>query len=130
MAGGLLVAVPLALIEYGAFGALVQPFIWRLIDDGNWYAFVPVRSTATMLAALVPALAFMATGLLAAPATLRLHTRVGRPLLSVPRGVRLARRVERLTDSRARALDIQAAELRRIERTCTTGRRPGWSPWE
>ncbi|WP_324611407.1 sensor histidine kinase [Streptomyces sp. NRRL F-5755] len=119
VAGGLLVAVPLALIEYGAFGALVQPSIWRLIDDGNWYAFVPVRSTATMLAALVPALAFMAAGLLAAPATLRLHTRVSRPLLSVPRGVRLARRVERLTDTRA--LDIQAAELRRIERNLHDG---------
>ncbi len=119
--GGLLVAVPLALIAYGAFGALVQPFVWRLIDDGNWYAFVPVRSTATMLAALVLGLAFMAAGLLAAPATLRLHTRVSRPLLSVPRGVRLARRVERLTDTRARALDTQAAELRRIGRDLHDG---------
>ncbi|MFH8590712.1 histidine kinase [Streptomyces rimosus] len=119
--GGLLVAVPLALIAYGAFGALVQPFVWQLIDDGNWYAFVPVRSTATMLAALVLGLAFMAAGLLAAPATLRLHTRVSRPLLSVPRGVRLARRVERLTDTRARVLDTQAAELRRIERDLHDG---------
>ncbi|WP_324607244.1 sensor histidine kinase [Streptomyces rimosus] len=121
VAGGLLVAVPLALIEYGAFGALVQPFVWRLIDDGNWYAFVPVRSTAPMLAALALGLAFMAAGLLAAPATLRLHTRVSRPLLSVPRGVRLARRVERLTDTRARVLDTQAAELRRIERDLHDG---------
>ncbi|MGW7555619.1 sensor histidine kinase [Streptomyces rimosus] len=121
VAGGLLVAVPLALIGYGAFGALVQPFVWRLIDDGNWYAFVPVRSTAAMLAALVLGLAFMAAGLLAAPATLRLHTRVSRPLLSVSRGVRLARRIERLTDTRAQALDTQAAELRRIERDLHDG---------
>lgn len=119
--GGLLVAVPLALIEYGAFGALVQPFIWRLIDDGNWYAFVPVHSTAAMCAALVLGLAFMALGLLAAPAILRLHTRVTRPRLSAPRSSRLAQRVERLTDTRARALDAQAAELRRIERDLHDG---------
>ncbi|MGY4974593.1 sensor histidine kinase [Streptomyces nigrescens] len=119
--GGLLVAVPLALIEYGAFGALVQPFIWRLINDGNWYAFIPVHSTATMCAALVLGLAFMAVGLLAAPAVLRLHTRVSRPLLSAPRSSRLAQRVERLTDTRARALDAQAAELRRIERDLHDG---------
>ncbi|MGY5077885.1 sensor histidine kinase [Streptomyces nigrescens] len=119
--GGLLVAVPLALIEYGAFGALVQPFIWRLINDGNWYAFIPVHSTATMCGALVLGLAFMAVGLLAAPAVLRLHTRVSRPLLSAPRSSRLAQRVERLTDTRARALDAQAAELRRIERDLHDG---------
>ncbi len=121
MVGGLLVAVPLALVEYGAFGALVQPFIWRLIGDGNWYGFVPVHSTATMCAGLVLGLVLMAVGLLAAPAMLRLHARVSRPLLSAPRSSRLARRVERLTDTRARALDAQAAELRRIERNLHDG---------
>lgn len=121
VAGGLLVAVPLALAEYGAFGALVQPFIWRLLDDGNWYAFVPVHSTATMCTALVLGLVFLAAGLLAAPATLRLHTRMSRPLLSAPRRIQLARRVERLTDTRTRALDAQAAELRRIERDLHDG---------
>ncbi|MEV5595593.1 sensor histidine kinase [Streptomyces sp. NPDC052496] len=120
-AGGLLVAVPLALIEYGAFGALVQPFVWRLVDDGNWYAFIPVHTTATMVAALVLGLALMAAGLFAAPAILRLHTRLNRPLLSAPRSARLARRVERLADTRARALDAQAAELRRIERDLHDG---------
>ncbi|MFI2074920.1 sensor histidine kinase [Streptomyces triculaminicus] len=119
--GGLLVAVPLALIEYGAFGALVQPFIWRIIDDGNWYAFVPVHSTATMLAALALGLAFAAGGLAAAPAVLRLHARWSRLLLSAPRSAELARRVERLTDTRDRALDTQAAELRRIERDLHDG---------
>ncbi|MFD8995903.1 sensor histidine kinase [Streptomyces abikoensis] len=121
LVGGVLVAVPLALVEYGAFGALVQPFIWRLIDDGNWYAFVPVRSTATMLGAAALGVAFMAGGVLAAPAVLRLHARWGRSLLAVPRGTELVRRIERLTDTRAEALDAQAAELRRIERDLHDG---------
>ncbi|MEU5644323.1 sensor histidine kinase [Streptomyces milbemycinicus] len=119
--GGLLVAVPLALVEYGAFGALVQPFIWRLIDDGNWYAFVPVRSTPTMLAALALGLAFIAAGVRLAPTVLGLHARWSRRLLSAPRSTELARRVERLTDIRDESLDAQATELRRIERDLHDG---------
>ncbi|MFF1342835.1 MULTISPECIES: sensor histidine kinase [unclassified Streptomyces] len=119
--GGLLVAVPLALVEYGAFGALVQPLVWRRLGDGNWYAFVPVHSTPTMLAALVLGLAFIAAGVYGAPAVLRLHARWSRWLLSAPRTAELTRRVERLTDTRTEALDIQAAELRRIERDLHDG---------
>ncbi|KAK1179107.1 sensor domain-containing protein [Streptomyces sp. NBS 14/10] len=119
--GGLLVAVPLALVEYGAFGALVQPFIWRLLDDGNWYAFIPVRSTPTMLAALALGLAFIAAGVRLAPVVLGLHGRWSRRLLSAPRSTELARRVERLTDIRDESLDAQAAELRRIERDLHDG---------
>ncbi|MEU5837309.1 sensor domain-containing protein [Streptomyces diacarni] len=121
LVGGLLVAVPLALVEYGAFGVLVQPFIWRLLGDGNWYAFVPVHDSSTVFAALALGLALMATGLLMAPAVLRLHARTGRPLLSASRGARLARRVEHLADTRARAVDTLSAELRRIERDLHDG---------
>ncbi|MFF4409597.1 histidine kinase [Streptomyces sp. NPDC001262] len=120
-AGGVLVAVPLALIEYGVFGALVQPFIWRILDDGNWYAFIPVHSTATMLAALLLGLAFIAAGLRLAPAVLRLHGRWSRRVLSAPRTTELVRRIEHLTDTRAEVLGVQAAEVRRIERDLHDG---------
>ncbi|MEV0414180.1 sensor domain-containing protein [Streptomyces sp. NPDC050448] len=119
--GGLLVAVPLALVEYGVFGALVQPLVWRRLGDGNWYAFIPVHSTPTMLAAVVLGLVFIAAGAGSAPAVLRLHARWSRSLLSAPRTAELARRVEQLTDTRTEALDIQAAELRRIERDLHDG---------
>lgn len=119
--GGLLVAVPLALVEYGAFGALVQPLVWRRLGDGNWYAFVLVDSAPAMLAALVLGLAFIAAGAYGAPAVLRLHARWGRRLLSAPATTELRRRVSRLTETRAEALDIQSAELRRIERDLHDG---------
>ncbi|MEU5613261.1 sensor domain-containing protein [Streptomyces sparsogenes] len=119
--GGLLVALPLALVEYGAFGALVQPFAWRHLGDGNWYAFIPVRSTPAVLAALALGLVFIAAGLRLAPRVLALHGRWSRRLLSAPRSTELARRVERLTDIRDEALDAQAAELRRIERDLHDG---------
>ncbi|MGW0884986.1 sensor domain-containing protein [Streptomyces sp. NPDC002671] len=119
--GAPLTAVPLALVEYGVNGTLVQPFLWRLLNDGNWYAFIPVTSTTTMLAALLLGLGFIAAGLrLAAPA-LSLHARLTRRLLSVGRETELTRRVARLTDTRAAALDVHAAELTRIERDLHDG---------
>ncbi|MFG2666829.1 histidine kinase [Streptomyces sp. NPDC048387] len=121
LAGGPLLAVPPSLLVYGAFGAFVQPFVWRLLGDGNWYAFVPVRSTAGMLAALLLGLALTAAALLLAPAVLRLHARWSRLLLAAPRTTELVRRIEQLTDSRAVALDGRADELRRIERDLHDG---------
>ncbi|CAL9401125.1 hypothetical protein SUDANB171_01458 [Streptomyces sp. enrichment culture] len=121
LVGGLLVAIPLSFFLYGVFGALVQPFIWRLIDDGNWYAFIPVHSTPTMVAALVLGVFFAAAGLLMAPPVLRSHARWSRRLLAASPRTRLSRRVERLTDTRTHALDTQAAELRRIERDLHDG---------
>ncbi|MFF4645962.1 histidine kinase [Streptomyces sp. NPDC001389] len=119
--GGLLVAVPPSLAVYGLFGVLVQPFVWRLLDDGNWYAFVPVHSTGLMLAAFLLGVGLTAAGLLLAPPVLHLHARWGRRLLAAPRIVELQRRVGQLTDSRAEVLDGQAAELRRIERDLHDG---------
>lgn len=120
-AGGLLVAVPLALIEYGAFGALVQPFVWRRLGDGNWYAFIRVDSTPAMLAALVLGVAFTVLGMAVAPSVLRLHARWNRLLLAVPRSTELVHRIEQLTDGRTAALESQAAELQRIERDLHDG---------
>ncbi|WP_406052578.1 sensor domain-containing protein [Streptomyces virginiae] len=119
--GALLAVVPLALVEYGLFGAAVQPFVWRLLGDGNWYAFIPVDSTPTMLAALLLGLGFIAAGLKLAPATLRVHARWSRRLLAAPHTTELVRRIEHLAGSRADILDVQAAELRRIERDLHDG---------
>ncbi|MFB4286283.1 sensor histidine kinase [Nonomuraea sp. ATR24] len=120
-AGGVLVAIPLMFLWYGAFGTLVQPFVWRHLGDGNWYAFVPVHSTPTMLAALALGVGFLVAGVVMAPRILSLHGRWTRLLLSVPRRTELTRRIAHLTDTRAQALDVQAAELRRIERDLHDG---------
>ncbi|MFG2353046.1 histidine kinase [Streptomyces sp. NPDC048521] len=119
--GALVVTVPLALVEYGAFGVLVQPFVWRRLGEDNWYAFVPVTSVPTMVAALLLGLVLMAAGLRLAPVVTLLHARLTRRLLSAPRSTELARRVARLTDTRATALDVHAAELTRIGRDLHDG---------
>ncbi|MEV7279919.1 sensor domain-containing protein [Streptomyces sp. NPDC093111] len=119
--GGLIVAVPLCLFWYGAFAVLVQPFAWREFGDGNWYAFVPVRSTATMTAALALGLAFVAAAVALAPRALARHARWSARALSAPYTTELVRRIDHLTGTRADALDVQAAELRRIERDLHDG---------
>ncbi|MFJ8208936.1 histidine kinase [Streptomyces sp. NPDC096033] len=122
LVGGLLVAIPPVLVVQGLFGAVVQPFVWRLLDDGgNWYAFVPVRSSGLMLAAAALGAGFTAAGLFLAPPVLRLHARWGRRLLAAPRVAELQRRVDELKDSRTEVLDHRAAELRRIERDLHDG---------
>jgi signal transduction histidine kinase len=52
---------------------------------------------------------------------MRVHAALSRSLLSVSGKSRLALRVEQLTESRAEAVDTQAAELRRIERDLHDG---------
>jgi signal transduction histidine kinase len=52
---------------------------------------------------------------------LRVHSAIGRALLSPSEKSRLALRVEELTESRAETVDTQAAELRRIERDLHDG---------
>ncbi|MFD9339696.1 sensor histidine kinase [Streptomyces sp. NPDC060028] len=121
LVGGLLVGVPPSLVVYGVFGAVVQPFVWRLLDDGNWYAFVPVHSPVLMLAALALGLVFTAAGLRLAPYVLCLHARWSRLLLTAPRSAELTRRIEQLTETRTDALDSSAAELQRIERDLHDG---------
>ncbi|BAJ30387.1 MULTISPECIES: sensor histidine kinase [Kitasatospora] len=120
-AGGMLVAVPPTLVGYGLSGALVQPFVWRLLGPGNWYAFVPVDSTANAVAAAVLGLGFAAAGVWLAPGVLERYGTWTARLLDGPDRDRLERRIDQLTDSRSVVLDTQAAELRRIERDLHDG---------
>ncbi|RKE20800.1 sensor histidine kinase [Streptomyces sp. TLI_171] len=118
---GALAAVPPSLVLYGVFGTLVQPFLWRRLGPGNWYAFVPVDSAGLAAAAALLGAGFVAAGLwLAGPVLVRYGVWTGR-LLGGPGTDRLERRIGQLTDSRTQALDLQAAELRRIERDLHDG---------
>jgi signal transduction histidine kinase len=122
---GLAVAVLApALLAYGAFGSVLAAGVWRPIDtadDGYWYTFIHVTSQGTANQAALLGLALLALGLLANPAILRVHALLTRSFLAPTHKRRLELRVERLTDTRAAALDTSAAELRRIERDLHDG---------
>ncbi|MFJ5122134.1 sensor histidine kinase [Kitasatospora sp. NPDC088548] len=122
--GGVIAGLPGALVLYGVYGALVQPFVWGPIDragGSNWYTVIQVDSSGAALAAVPVGLALILAGLLVGPWTLRLHARWTAVLLAPTRTARLRLRVDHLSTTRADASDAQAAELRRIERDLHDG---------
>lgn len=82
--GLFLALLPLSLIAYGAFGAFVQPFVWRSIErhgGNNWYTAIHVHSTTTAAISIPIGVAVAAVGLWFGPAILRVHARWTRALL-------------------------------------------------
>ncbi|WP_254886283.1 sensor histidine kinase [Streptomyces sp. NA02950] len=122
---GMIGFLPAAVLYYVLEGLAVAGGLWQPILDANgtgrWYAGVTVDSWATaMVAALLAAGVFVAW-LWIAPLTLRAHAYFTRFLLGPTERTRLASRVRHLAETRSGALDIQAAELRRIERDLHDG---------
>jgi signal transduction histidine kinase len=101
---------PVAAVAYGLYGiaTAVTPVRGGPFGvDGGWAGPLGV--------------ALVTGGLLTAPAAVRLHARATRWLLAPSQMAVLERRVRQLAQTRADALDAQAAELRRIERDLHDG---------
>jgi signal transduction histidine kinase len=123
--GGALGLIALTLPFYGIYGIVITSLWPTLTHAGmdDWYMFVHVYAggeqwrwaPAALGAALIPFSAW------ASPALIRVHARWTRVLLAPTRRAELARRVAHLTETRADAVDAQAAELRRIERDLHDG---------
>ncbi|WP_327367002.1 sensor histidine kinase [Streptomyces sp. NBC_01217] len=111
-----------ALLLYPVEGFVLAAGLWRVFtDDRYWYAFVPVDSQATGLAAAALGVVLFATGVLVSERLLRLHFVIARAMLAPTQEQELARRIERLTETRHEAVDTAASELRRIERDLHDG---------
>ncbi|MFD6425876.1 sensor histidine kinase [Streptomyces sp. NPDC060198] len=120
-AGFVLAIVPATLLIWWLEGAVLVAGLWHVFrDDPYWYGFVPVDSRATAVAALALGLFVFHVGLWAAKPMLRLNFVLARAVLS-PTPEELARRIERLTETRHEAVDSAATELRRIERDLHDG---------
>lgn len=114
--------LPAALLLYLPYGYVLAAGLWRVFrHHPDWYAFIPVSSQLTGLAAAALGTGFFAVAVLVNPALLRAHFLLSRAFLAPPRQVSLAQRVERLTETRHDAVDTAAAELRRIERDLHDG---------
>ncbi|WP_279579493.1 sensor domain-containing protein [Fodinicola feengrottensis] len=131
--GTWMATLPLAFVLFGAFGAFVQPFVWRAIgaDGGsNIYGVIQVNSTATALACVPIGLVMIVIGLLIGPRMLRLRARWTAVLLAPSRTAELEQRVDTLAGTRAptpptrRQLSCAGSSA-----TCTTARRLGWWRW-
>ncbi|MFJ5262512.1 sensor histidine kinase [Streptomyces sp. NPDC088387] len=121
---GLVGFVPAALLYYVGEGLFLALGLWQpLADDGEgrWYASVTVDSWPAALAAGLLAVVILGAWVLLGPLVLKGYAYFVRYLLGPTRGSRLAIRVQHLAETRSGALDIQAAELRRIERDLHDG---------
>jgi signal transduction histidine kinase len=118
--GLILTAVPSLVMIYACWGLLTAVPLQLLSTDdwGNgWYGQV---AGSTWLAVVVmPVLAWLVFRI--SPACARANSRWVRVLLSPTKKALLELRVRELNDTRAAATDVQAAELRRIERDLHDG---------
>jgi signal transduction histidine kinase len=129
--------VPAVIVSVGVFGLALQPLGWAPwaiplgLSTGAWvtpwYLWYAVTYAVPGLA-VIPGwvspfigLAIASLALPIAVPLLRLRARWDRWLLGPTRSAELAQRVQRLTQTRAEAVDAQAAELRRIERDLHDG---------
>ncbi len=106
---GLLALVPGALVAYGELG-LVLPLLGGHLPG-------PRHGGVSQVVFAVVAVA----GFGVAPGVVEAYRRWSTALLAPPKNARLEQRVRRLTETRADAVDAQAAELRRIERDLHDG---------
>ncbi|MFI9243644.1 sensor domain-containing protein [Streptomyces sp. NPDC053086] len=121
---GLVGFVPAALLYYAGEGLFLACGLWRPIADGGqgrWYASVTVDSWPAALAAGLLAVVVFAGWVFLGPLVLKGYAYFVRFLLGPTRQAQLASRVQHLSETRSGALDIQAAELRRIERDLHDG---------
>lgn len=129
--------LPAILVGFGLYGLVWQPIVWAPwgipvgLATGEWvtpwYMGYVLAVVAPSLAAIpgwvTPfiGVAMTAAGLLLAGPLLRLRRAFDHLLLTPTQSTLLAQRVRRLTETRADAVDAQAAELRRIERDLHDG---------
>lgn len=126
IAGFVIGVLAAALVAYGVWGFVLAAGVWRpLRDVGYWYTFVQVDDQLTALAAAGVGAVLLAVGLRHDPALLRVHGLLTRVFLAPTHERELEMRIERLQETRADAVDVSAAGLRRTERDLHTGRRPG-----
>lgn len=121
---GLVGFAPAALLYYAGEGLFLGLGLWQSFAEngsGRWYASVTVGSWPTALAAVLLAAVVFTGWLLLSRPVLTGYAYFARYLLGPTRQSQLASRVQHLAVTRSGALDIQAAELRRIERDLHDG---------
>ncbi|MFF2012431.1 sensor histidine kinase [Streptomyces sp. NPDC058195] len=121
-AGYLVATLAAALVLYPLEGFVLAAGLWRIFTgDRYWYGFVPVSDQATGLAAAGLGVVLLGVGVLVNERLLRAHFLIARSVLAPAPQEELARRIDRLTETRHEAVDTAALELRRIERDLHDG---------
>jgi signal transduction histidine kinase len=114
--------LPAACVVYGLEGILAVPIFTALAGPGYGYTFGwAVDFPGEGLVAIPQGVLFLALGLAIAPRMQQASAVFARSMLAPIRSEALSQRVRRLAETRADAVDAQAAELRRLERDLHDG---------
>ncbi|GAA3451327.1 histidine kinase [Dactylosporangium matsuzakiense] len=116
---GVIAGLPVVAGIYGAWG-LALPWVWTQAFGAEWSRWYGAFFGDRTLGLLV-GVGLVAAALAAAQPALRMVSSWTQGLLKPTAKEELRRRVERLTQTRADAVDAQAAEVRRIERDLHDG---------
>ncbi|MEU6196842.1 sensor domain-containing protein [Streptomyces sp. NPDC047061] len=126
-AGFVTALLPAVLVFYPFEGFALAAGLWRTMTGGPygkygpyWYGFVPVSGQATAFGAAALGAVVLVVAFRYAPTALTAHFRLTRAFLDPGKG-ELVERVRVLTETRKDAVDVSAAELRRIERDLHDG---------
>ncbi|MEV4502840.1 sensor histidine kinase [Streptomyces klenkii] len=127
-AGTLLAVLAPVLVLYLPWGIVLALGVWEPIDragGGLWFTFLHITDQSTADLAAPLGLVWAVLGAFLARPLLRADFLLAKQLIApgpaTARELELARRVDRLTESRHDAVDSSAAELRRIERDLHDG---------
>ncbi|MGC4949299.1 sensor domain-containing protein [Streptomyces sp. DT224] len=116
--------LPALAVVHGLAG-LSLPFLWKTITESwenTWYEFIPIEGQFTANLAAGLGLVEILFGLLVLPRlVLPLHGKWVRFMLGRSSRAVLTSRVDHLTHTRSDTMDMQASELRRIERDLHDG---------
>ncbi|MFD7660568.1 sensor histidine kinase [Actinosynnema sp. NPDC059797] len=117
--------LPVTMLGYAIQGVVLPPVLWLIEPNGEvkfWHGLIQLDERGSTAALSVVVGLIVATlWLLAPPYLVRGQAVFTRSLLSPTRGALLADRVDRLNHLRSEIIDIQEAELRRIERDLHDG---------
>jgi signal transduction histidine kinase len=121
--GTLTSAVFLGLLAAAVFFA-IYPWLWSVTPPGTFaanFGFFTVHDQRSAFYPLVLGAAVFAVWFAVGPTVMKARARVDEALLAPTESAALRVRVQELHESRAQAVDSQAAELRRIERDLHDG---------
>ena len=123
LVGPFMAFLPALAIIHGIWGVVLLA-LWEPVVrswDNSWYLFVPLRNQGTAILSAGLGVLEIVLGFLIAGAMLRLHGRWVHFVLGRASTAALTSRVEQLAASRSDTVDMQASELRRIERDLHDG---------
>ncbi|AXK37209.1 sensor histidine kinase [Streptomyces armeniacus] len=121
VAGFVTALLSFAVLVYGVEGVIMMFGLWEAVNNGYWYAFIPIKGYGSAVQAALLGLALIAASFYVNRYPLQAHFMIARLLIGPTRGAQLEQRVERLYETRHDAVDSSAAELRRIERDLHDG---------